>query len=186
MFSECIRLISYFLFPGNIMIFEKYLVPDLVLGSFREITPELLASRGIRFILSDIDNTLVTYGDAVPTPDVLAFFAMLEKNGVRIGFLSNNHADRVDTFNRDLGYTAVADAGKPGTKKAKAAMEEMGAVPEDTMFLGDQLLTDAACAKQLGLFTVIVPPIKDRTDLFNKSKRVIEIPYMRRYRKNQK
>ena len=117
------------------MIFEKYLVPDLVLDSFQEITPELLASRGIRFILSDIDNTLVTYGDAVPTPDVLAFFAMLEKNGVRIGFLSNNHADRVDTFNRDLGYTAVADAGKPGTKKAKAAMEEMGAVPEDTMLI---------------------------------------------------
>ena len=59
------------------MLFEKYLVPDLVLNSFREVTPELLTSRGIRFILSDIDNTLVTYGDAVPTPDVLAFFAML-------------------------------------------------------------------------------------------------------------
>ena len=168
------------------MLFEKYLVPDLVLNSFREVTPELLTSRGIRFILSDIDNTLVTYGDAVPTPDVLAFFAMLEEYGVKIGFLSNNHAERVELFNRDLGYIAVADAGKPGIRKAKEAMEKMGAVPENTMFLGDQLLTDAACAKQLGLFTVIVPPIKDRTDLFNKSKRLIEIPYMRRYRKNQK
>ncbi len=168
------------------MLFEKYLVPDLVLNSFREVTPELLASRGIRFILSDIDNTLVTYGDAVPTPDVLAFFAMLEEHGVKIGFLSNNHAERVELFNRELGYIAVADAGKPGIRKAKEAMEKMGAVPENTMFLGDQLLTDAACAKQLGLFTVIVPPIKDRTDLFNKSKRLIEIPYMRRYRKNQK
>lgn len=168
------------------MLFEKYLVPDLVLNSFREVTPELLASRGIRFILSDIDNTLVTYGDAVPTPDVLAFFAMLEEHGVKIGFLSNNHAERVELFNRELGYIAVADAGKPGIRKAKEAMKKMGAVPENTMFLGDQLLTDAACAKQLGLFTVIVPPIKDRTDLFNKSKRLIEIPYMRRYRKNQK
>ncbi|MBE6614305.1 MAG: YqeG family HAD IIIA-type phosphatase [Ruminococcaceae bacterium] len=168
------------------MLFEKYLVPDLVLNSFREVTPELLTSRGIRFILSDIDNTLVTYGDAVPTPDVLAFFAMLEEHGVKIGFLSNNHAERVELFNRELGYIAVADAGKPGIRKAKEAMEKMGAVPENTMFLGDQLLTDAACAKQLGLFTVIVPPIKDRTDLFNKSKRLIEIPYMRRYRKNQK
>lgn len=165
------------------MIFENYLVPDLVLDSFRDVTPELLSSHGIRFILSDIDNTLVTYGDAVPTPDVLAFFDMLKACGVQIGFLSNNHADRVDTFNRELGYIAVADAGKPGIRKAKEAMAKMGAAPENTMFLGDQLLTDAACAKQLGLFTVIVPPIKDRTDLFNKSKRVIEIPYMRKYKK---
>ena len=163
------------------MLFEKYLVPDLVLSSFRDLTPALLAERGIRNILSDIDNTLVTYDDAEPTPDVLAFFAMLAEHGIKIGFLSNNHADRVDRFNRGLGYVAIADAGKPGIKAAKDAMERMGAEPENTLFLGDQLLTDAACAKQLGLYTVIVPPIKDRTDLFNRSKRLIEKPYMKIY-----
>lgn len=169
------------------MVFENYLVPDLVLSSFREITPALLEEHGIRYILSDIDNTLVTYDDAEPTPDVLAFLGMLAENGVTIGFLSNNHADRVDRFNRDLGFTAIADAGKPGVKAAKEAMRQMGALPENTMFLGDQLLTDAACARQLGLYTVIVPPIKDRTDLFNRSKRWIEKPYMKRYAaKNQK
>lgn len=163
------------------MIFEKYLVPDLVLPSFRDITPALLESHVIRFILSDIDNTLVTYDDEEPTADVLAFFRMLSENGVKIGFLSNNHADRVDRFNRDLGYVAIADAGKPGVQAAKKALEQMGAAPENTLFLGDQLLTDAACAKQLGLYTVIVPPIKDRTDLFNRTKRQIEKPYMKRY-----
>lgn len=167
------------------MLFEKYLVPDLVLPSFRDITPALLRQHGIRYILSDIDNTLVTYDDVEPTPDVLAFFDMLAREGVQIGFLSNNHADRVDRFNRDLGYVAIADAGKPGVKAAREAMAKMGAVPENTMFLGDQLLTDAACAKQLGLYTVIVPPIKDRTDLFNRTKRVIEKPYMRKVRNKE-
>lgn len=164
------------------MLFEKYLVPDLVLPSFRELTPILLQQHNIRYILSDIDNTLVTYDDREPTPDVLAFFEMLAKEGVQIGFLSNNHADRVERFNQSLGYVAIADAGKPGIKAAKEAMTRMGAVPENTMFLGDQLLTDAACAKQLGLYTVIVPPIKDRTDLFNRTKRLIEKPYMRKVR----
>ncbi len=165
------------------MIFEKYLIPDLVLDSFRDINPALLQERGIRFILSDIDNTLVTYDDPEPTPDVQAFLAMLAECGIRIGFLSNNHAERVDLFNRSLGYVAVADAGKPGIRKAAEAMRAMGALPENTMFLGDQLLTDAACAKQLGLYTVIVPPIRDRTDLFNRTKRKIEVPYMRKYAK---
>lgn len=160
------------------MLFEKYLVPDLVLPSFRQITPALLQEHGIRYILSDIDNTLVTYDDAEPTPDVIAFFQMLANAGVQIGFLSNNHADRVDRFNQSLHYVAIADAGKPGVKVAKEALSQMGADPKQTMFLGDQLLTDAACAKRLGLFTVIVPPIKDRTDLFNRCKRLIERPYM--------
>lgn len=165
------------------MIFEKYLIPDLVLDSFRDITPALLQERGIRFILSDIDNTLVTYDDPEPTPDVQDFLAMLAECDVRIGFLSNNHTERVDLFNRSLGYVAVADAGKPRIRKAAEAMRAMGALPENTMFLGDQLLTDAACAKQLGLYTVIVPPIRDRTDLFIRTKRKIEVPYMRKYAK---
>lgn len=164
------------------MLFEKYLVPDMLLPSFREITPELLDAHDIRFILSDIDNTLVTYDDDEPTPDVRRFFAMLADHGVQIGFLSNNHPERVDRFNASLHYVARADAGKPGVKVAREAMAEMGAVPEKTMFLGDQLLTDTACAKQLGLFTIIVPPIKDRTDLFNRTKRLIEKPYMRKVR----
>lgn len=167
------------------MLFEKYLVPDLVLPSFRQITPALLREHGIRYILSDIDNTLVTYDDPEPTPDVTAFFQMLADEGVQIGFLSNNHADRVDRFNRSLHYVAIADAGKPGIKVAREALKQMGADPQETMFLGDQLLTDAACAKQLELFTVIVPPIKDRTDLFNRCKRLIERPYMRKVTKRR-
>ncbi len=163
------------------MLLEKYLLPDLVLPSFRALTPEILREHHIRYILSDIDNTLVTYDDPEPTPDVTAFFAMLRENGVTIGFLSNNDENRVARFNRSLGYVAIADAGKPGVKKAGEAMEKMGAVPEETLFLGDQLLTDAACAARLGLFTVIVPPIKDRTDLFHRCKRKLEVPYMRKY-----
>ncbi len=168
------------------MLLEKYLLPDLVLSSFREVTPEILREHHIRFILSDIDNTLVTYDDPEPTPDVVAFFAMLADNGVKIGFLSNNDEERVNRFNRTMGYVAIADAGKPGIQKAKDAMAQMGAVPEETMFLGDQLLTDAACAKRMGLFTVIVPPIKDRTDLFHRFKRKLEVPYMRKYHRLSK
>jgi len=168
------------------MLFENYLLPDLVLESFRDITPELLRSRGIRYILSDIDNTLVTYDDSEPTPALMEFIRMLGECGVQLGFLSNNHRERVELFNRSLGFVAVADAGKPGIRGAKAALEQMGANPKETMFLGDQLLTDAACAKQLGLFAVIVPPIRDRTDLFHRLKRKLEIPYMQKYWKTHR
>lgn len=168
------------------MLFETYLIPDLVLEKFTDLTPEYMQKLGKKFIVSDIDNTLVTYADPEPTETVLNWLRTMEEAGIRVAFLSNNHPPRIEKFNEKLGYTAYADAGKPGVKILKKVLTELKADPSETVFLGDQLLTDAACGKQEGLFTVIVPPIKDRTDLFNKSKRLIEIPYMKKYKKLQK
>lgn len=168
------------------MLFASYLVPDLILDTFDCLTPEYMQRLGKKYIISDIDNTLVTYADPEPTEKVLAWLKDMNSAGIRIGFLSNNHPPRIDKFNKKLGFIAYADAGKPGTKVLKKVLAEMGASPSETVFLGDQLLTDAACGKREGLFTVIVPPIKDRTDPFNKTKRLIEIPYMRIYKKREK
>ena len=71
----------------------------------------------------------------------------------------------MELFNRELGYIAVADAGKPGIRKAKEAMEKMGAVPENTMFLGDQLLTDMWGAHNAGLHKILVKPIHPKEEI---------------------
>ena len=51
------------------MIFEHWLLPDEMLPTFRDVTPEKLRETGIRFIFSDIDNTLATYDDPEPPAD---------------------------------------------------------------------------------------------------------------------
>ena len=38
-------------------------MPDYVFGSYKEVTPEFCRQHGIRALLCDIDNTLVTYDD---------------------------------------------------------------------------------------------------------------------------
>lgn len=165
------------------MIFEKILVPDRMCGNFRDVTPGLLKSLGIRYLICDIDNTLVTYDDAVPTDSVCSWLHMMYRSGIKVGFVSNNDPERVELFNKELEYTAYAKAGKPFIKKLKLAMAEMGAEPKETAFLGDQLLTDAAAGNRAGLYTFIVPPIKDKRDPFTRFKRVLERPYIRKYRK---
>jgi len=106
----------------------------------------------------------------------------MNENGISISFVSNNDHARVELFNRELGYVWRAKAGKPFTNKLKEAMAELGASAENSAFLGDQLLTDAACANLAGLYSIIVPPIKDKTSVFFRFKRWLEKPYMRRYR----
>ena len=165
------------------MIFEKYLLPDRQFGSFREVTPEVLAEMGVRGLMCDIDNTLVTYDDPEPTPDVSAWFAALADAGVKVAFISNNEAARVDRFNASLGYPAYAKAGKPSVKAYEAAAEAMNVPRDACAVLGDQLLTDAWAAHRFGVSALIVPPIKDKTSLFFRFKRWIEKPYMRRAQK---
>ena len=165
------------------MIFEKLLMPDDMLPHFTALTPEYLLSRGYRFIFSDIDNTLATYDDPTPPDNVVQWCRSMNDAGITIAFVSNNDEARVSLFNRDFGYTAYADAGKPGIKKLKQAMADCGADTSNSVFLGDQLLTDAATANRAGLCCIIVPPIKDKTNAFFRFKRRLEKPYVKKWRK---
>lgn len=167
------------------MIFEKYLKPDLMLNTYDELTPEILTQNGINYLICDIDNTLVTYDDEEPTKDVLIWMDKLQSAGITIAFVSNNNKERVDRFNRKLQYTAYAKSHKPLTGSVKAAMKDMGADKKSAALLGDQLLTDAAAANFAGIYSIIVPPIKDKKNIFFKLKRKIEKPYIRKFREER-
>lgn len=167
-------------------MFDKYLKPDHILGSFSEVTPEFCREQNIAALICDIDNTLVTYDDAEPTDAVLAWYRALRDTGVRISFVSNNDAERVTRFNTPLGVPAFPKSGKPSRRGIYAAMEAMGSTPERTVFLGDQLLTDVIAAKRAGIRAIVVPPIKDKTTLFFRAKRAIERPFMNKYIKEIK
>ena len=165
------------------MIFERWLMPDEMLPTFREVTPEKLAALGIRFIFSDIDNTLATYDDPEPPPDVVRWCRSLAEAGISVVFVSNNNAARVEGFRRPLGLPGYAKAGKPKLGVLRRAMEDAGAGAEESLLLGDQLLTDCAAGKRAGMRVIIVPPIKDKTTLFFRAKRRIEAPYVRKFRR---
>ena len=163
----------------------RLLTPDYVFPTFDAITPEFLSERGIRALLIDIDNTLAPYEQDDPDERILAWFDALRAAGIRAALISNNHAPRVERFNAPLGLPAYPDSGKPGGRIIREAMAEMGVGPEETAGLGDQLLTDTWAVHRLGMPSLIVPPIKDKTTLFFRFKRLLERPFMRRYRKIQ-
>lgn len=166
------------------MLFEKLLMPDYRFESFSEVTPEFLRKIGVTALISDIDNTLVPYEIQDATEEIKEWVTALREGGVSVAFVSNNHAGRVERFNRELGCPAYSDVGKPGTKYLRRAMDDMGAKTGSTAFLGDQLLTDALAAHRLHIPMIAVPPIKDKTTLFFKFKRRIEKPYMKKFLSN--
>ncbi len=157
--------------------------PSYMFGHYWEITPEFLLSIGVRALLIDIDNTLAPYEQPDPDDRIRAWFDDLRQNGIRAALVSNNHAPRVERFNRTLGLLAFPDSGKPSKKTLLLAMERLGAQKSETAMLGDQLLTDSFAGRHIGLPSLIVPPIKDKTNLFFRFKRWCERPFIRKYAK---
>ncbi|MBQ9087063.1 MAG: YqeG family HAD IIIA-type phosphatase [Clostridia bacterium] len=162
------------------------LTPDYLFDRYDQITPEFLKDLGIRGLLIDIDNTLAPYEQSEPDERIHAWFDSLRVHGIRAALISNNHPPRVERFNATLGLPAYPDSGKPGSRALLAAMKEMEVTPAETAGLGDQLLTDTLAAHRLDLISMIVPPIKDKTTLFFRFKRLLEKPFLRRYRRRKR
>lgn len=159
------------------------LTPDFVFNNIFEITPQFLRDLGIKALILDIDNTLVPYEIPEPTDELCAWFSALRENSISAALVSNNNHERVELFNRSLGLPMFAKSGKPSRKNLRRAMNEMGARPENTAMIGDQIFTDVFAGKRLGLRAMLVPPIKDKRDPFTAFKRLLERPILRAYRK---
>lgn len=156
-------------------------LPDYIFKAYGDVTVDFLKSLGIKALLIDIDNTLAPYEQPSPDEKIFAFFESLKENGISCALVSNNDAERVELFNKDLGLLAYYKSGKPFPKNLRYAMEKLGSDVNNTAMLGDQLLTDAAAGKNIGLITIIVPPINDKNNAFFRAKRALEVPTIKKY-----
>ncbi|MBP3555716.1 MAG: YqeG family HAD IIIA-type phosphatase [Clostridia bacterium] len=158
-------------------------VPDMMFDSVFEIEPEMLIERNIRAVVLDIDNTLVTYGVAEPTEEVIAWIETLKSAGLHVAIASNNHEPRVALFNKKLGVFTTWESKKPSARSVKTACEHFGVKAEEAVVIGDQIFTDVWCARNAGALAILVKPIPYPENLFFKCKRILEKPFIRTYRR---
>ncbi len=164
---------------------RKYFCPDHYLNTYRDADVDFLLSHGIRYLILDIDNTLAPYEQPEPDDAIFAWFRALGDAGIKTAFVSNNNKERVALFNQKLGFPMFPKGGKPGRRNMRAAMEAMSADASRTAIMGDQIFTDVWAGKRMKIKSILVPPIKDKTDIFTRFKRVLEKPVMRYYRKRE-
>ena len=161
----------------------KSLVPDFYLDKFSDASAEFLLSMGVKGIVLDIDNTLEPYENPLPTECVITWLGTLRKAGIKAAFVSNNGAKRVEFFNKELGLPAYYKAGKPFKKNVLKALSDMKVSPDEAILMGDQVLTDVWAARNAGMRAILVPPIKDKRDIFTRTKRFLEKPILQKYKK---
>lgn len=158
-------------------------LPDEYLKNVYEIDISSLKTRGIKTLICDIDNTLVTYDEKEPDQDLYLWFDKLKNNEISVVFISNNSYERVGIFNEKLGYLAYAKSNKPSRKMLRDAMIARGSDYRSTAIVGDQIFTDIFAGKRLKLYCILVKPIKDKKTLFFMLKRMLEKPILYYYKK---
>ncbi len=145
----------------------KKLIPDEYYNKIEDIPYNTLYANGIRLILTDLDNTLISYKEAEPTEALYAWKHKVEAMGFEIIIVSNSRKDRVEHFANLLQVPFVKFAKKPllfGLKKAlRIASRKYEA--REIVVLGDQLMTDVFASKRLKLHTILLKAIDKKTEI---------------------
>ena len=151
----------------------KCFFPDEWVDSTYDIDFEQLAKEGIKGLIFDIDNTLVTHGSPADER-CLALFDKLRAWGFSFCLISNNQSARVSSFAKQVNSPYIENAHKPSTKNYLKAVKMMGITTNDTVFVGDQLFTDVWGAKRAGIRNILVKPIHPKEEIQIILKRYLE------------
>lgn len=150
----------------HLLLKTRKFIPREFHDNFFNIDFEKLYKDGLRLILTDLDNTLISYAEEKPTKKIVDKFDDLVKLGFEVIVISNNVPRRVRYFLEGLDYKGLGNARKPllfGLRKAmKLASKEY--THKETIIIGDQLMTDVYCANRFNSYSILVNPLEKKTE----------------------
>lgn len=133
-----------------------------------------LKRRGIRSVIVDLDNTLVEATRPDATPKLVQWLDEVKNMGFQVMIVSNNTKTRVSHFAAPLNIPYIHAAKKPLSQAFKKALRIMKCACEETVVIGDQLLTDVLGGNRMGCYTILVVPVSEVDGFFTKINRRIE------------
>ena len=139
------------------------LEPDRYFARVTRISPENdLRGCGYRYVLLDMDNTILSRATHDVPTDVHAWLADVRNAGVEICLLSNNWHKAPYELAAELDLPVVAKACKPLPHGYLMARAKLSAPASETVVVGDQLSTDVVGAHILGLAAYLVCPLVEQ------------------------
>jgi hypothetical protein len=135
--------------------------PRLFVPSVFAIDMDRLWNQGVRGIIMDLDNTLVSWNHDEASADLMAWIVVAKHRPFRLCLVSNNLGARVDRFASLLGVPAIPRAAKPRRRAFRRAMQLMGTEAQSTAVVGDQIFTDVLGGNRLKCYTILVAPLAE-------------------------
>ena len=118
-----------------------------------------LRSIGVRAVLLDMDNTLLTRDTHEVPQDVRQWLERAKQAGITPCILTNNCHKSAHDCARQIGLPIVARALKPLPFSYFAACKKLGVKRSETACIGDQLMTDIWGGRLFGMHAIMVKPL---------------------------
>ena len=149
------------------LVNDMKFIPSLYTNTVFEIDYNKLYELGIRLILTDLDNTLISYKEDNPDAKLYEWIKKRKEEGFEVIIVSNNsNKERVSSFATKLEIESVSVATKPlkrGFKKAlKLTTRKYN--KNEIVAIGDQLMTDVFAANRMGYYSILVKAIDRKTE----------------------
>lgn len=164
----------------------KNFLPNEHVKRVLDIQPETLKEKGIKGIITDLDNTLVAWDVKEATPEVIQWFKLMKDHDIKVTIISNNKQERVKVFSEPLGTPFVFSARKPLRRAFKTVANQMELKREEIVVIGDQLLTDVLGGNRAGFHTILVVPIVQSDGKITRINRMFERRILNYFRKKGK
>ncbi|MFC3039129.1 YqeG family HAD IIIA-type phosphatase [Virgibacillus xinjiangensis] len=158
-------------------------LPNEHVKSIFDIHPATLKEKGIRGVITDLDNTLVAWDVKDATPEVIQWFKLMKEHDIKVTIISNNKQERVKIFSEPLETPFVFSARKPLSRAFKTVAKRMELKEDEVVVIGDQVLTDVLGGNYAGFYTILVVPIVQTDGKLTRINRKIErriLSYMRK------
>ena len=134
-------------------------VPDIYQENIYKIDYEMLLSRGIKCLIFDLDNTLVTIKERVPRKENKELFDELKKKGFKIVLASNSINARVKPFASNLKIDHIYSTKKPHIDKINEYIINSKFGLDEIAMIGDSMIDDVVCGNTIGITTILLDQI---------------------------
>lgn len=141
----------------------SFLQPDRYFSRITKIDIEKdLVGLGFDHTLMDVDNTILTRDTHEVPRDVGMWLGRAREAGIRFCLLSNNWHHGVYDLAVRYELPIVAKAVKPLPHGFLMAMRKIDGARDNTVVIGDQLMTDVLGAHLVGLTAYMLQPLVEQ------------------------
>ncbi|KKQ93227.1 MAG: putative hydrolase of the HAD superfamily [candidate division CPR2 bacterium GW2011_GWC2_39_10] len=155
--------------------------PKICAAAIHEIDALKLKSKGIKGVIVDLDNTLVSSKSEHLTEEVRDWVERIKKEGISLCIVSNNWQKKGKKIAKILDVPIVMFAFKPRKRGFKTAMRIIGTKRHETAVIGDQIFTDILGANRLMLLPILVEPLNLNEPIQTRFLRVLEYRFVNRF-----
>ncbi|MER3496020.1 MAG: YqeG family HAD IIIA-type phosphatase [Armatimonadota bacterium] len=150
--------------------------PARAVQRITDLDPADLFEEGKRLVLMDVDNTLVYHNSIEAEPAIREWLERARQVGLELCIVSNtNRVSRLNAIASGLGVEIVRGRMKPSRSMFTMALAKFGRRPEETIMVGDQLITDVFGANRSGIDAIWVEKMPDSREFVGtRVNRIIE------------